>query len=137
MKRTINKIKKLIKKKKLENKVYLKGNVDNIEDYLSTSKLFLLTSRYEGMPNALIEALTLKIPCISTNSSPIISDIIINDKNGYIVNNKKDMINKINYILNNPDILNKFSNNSNKIKIKYNKQKIINQWIKVIESFKM
>ena len=127
------KINKLIKRKHLENKVILKGNVDNIENMVSKSKLFILGSRYEGMPNCLMEALSLGIPCISTNSSPVIEEIIINNKNGYIVNNKKDFINKINYLLDNKDILNKFHNYSYKIRDIYNKEQVLKKWDYIIE----
>ncbi len=127
------KINKYIKKKKLENKVILKGNIDDIETQIASSKLFILGSIYEGMPNSLIEALSLGIPSISTNSTPVIEDIIINNKNGFIVDNKKEFIDKINYLLNNKDLLNKFHNYSYKIRSIYNKKNIINSWYKIIE----
>lgn len=129
------KINKMIKRYHLQNRVYLKGNVNNIQDELVKSKLFILTSIYEGMPNALLEALSLKIPSISTNSSEVLEDIIINNKNGFIVNSKKELINKINYLLNNNDLLNKFSKNNYYIKKKYNKSKIIKKWYNVIEKY--
>lgn len=130
-----NKILKLIKRKKLQDKVFLKGNIDNIEDELCKAKLFILGSHYEGMPNSLIEALSLGIPSISSNSSPVISEIIINNKNGFIANDKTEFINKINYLINNPNILNKFSHNAYKIRNIYNKNNVINKWYSIIDKF--
>ncbi len=57
----------LIKELKLENSVFLRGNIDNVQDILAESKLFVLTSDYEGMPNTLMEAMTVGVPVISTD----------------------------------------------------------------------
>lgn len=49
------------------DKVELRGRIENVEKVLSESLLFLLTSDYEGLPNALMEAIAVGIPCISTD----------------------------------------------------------------------
>lgn len=56
-----------IVQKGLEERVFLPGNVSNVNEILASAKLFVLTSDYEGMPNALMEALAVGIPCISTD----------------------------------------------------------------------
>jgi glycosyltransferase involved in cell wall biosynthesis len=43
------------------------GSVQNISSYLKGSDLFVLSSRSEGMSNALLEAMSYGIPCIATN----------------------------------------------------------------------
>jgi glycosyltransferase involved in cell wall biosynthesis len=57
----------LIKEKGLENKVILKGKIDDVENVIDKAKMFVLSSDYEGMPNALMEAMALGLPCISTD----------------------------------------------------------------------
>ena len=51
----------------LEERVFLQGNTDRIEQILATASLFVLTSDYEGMPNALMEAMAVGTPAISTD----------------------------------------------------------------------
>ena len=52
---------------KLDNKIFFKGVVNNIKDEIYKAGMFVLSSNFEGMPNALMEALTMGIPCISTD----------------------------------------------------------------------
>lgn len=61
------KLEKQIKDKKLEDRVFLPGDIKNVETILSKAALFVLPSDYEGMPNALMEAMAVGVPCISTD----------------------------------------------------------------------
>lgn len=56
-----------IQKAGLEEKIVIKGNTDTIRDDVGQASLFVLPSLYEGMPNALIEAMALGVPCVATD----------------------------------------------------------------------
>lgn len=47
--------------------VFLMGRTDDVPSVLAEAKLFVLSSNYEGMPNALMEAMAAGVPCISTD----------------------------------------------------------------------
>lgn len=51
----------------IEQKVKLPGNDANVLEKIRDAGIFVLSSNYEGMPNALIEAMALGIPSISTD----------------------------------------------------------------------
>lgn len=87
----------LIKKLKIEDKVFLLGHRDNVYDYYKNSDLFVLSSYYEGMPNALIEAIACKCPSISTNIKTGPQEILLDGKGGDLVelNNVIELKNKI------------------------------------------
>lgn len=76
---------KLVKKSKLENFVLFKGFIDNPYIYYNYSDLFVLSSRWEGLPNVIIENLYLEKPIIATNCIKYLSRLINNGKNGFIV----------------------------------------------------
>ncbi len=79
----------LIQKLQNFNASYFKfvGHIRNrrqIMQYLKQSKIFVLSSRTEGMPNALMEALTLGRPCIATNVGAV-GELIKNEQTGLLI----------------------------------------------------
>ena len=75
-----------IQKKNMQNCVFLPGAKTGIQDYIRKASLFVLSSDYEGLPNALIEAMAIGLPCISTDCSPGgARELIQNGKNGLLV----------------------------------------------------
>ena len=88
------KIENFIKKNKLNKKVTLLSEIDNPYKYLSKFDLFILSSKYEGLPNVLLECLVLKIPIISTNCPTGPYEILNGNKYGSLfkVNNHKELL---------------------------------------------
>ena len=68
----------------LQNYVNFKGFCDNVHEKIKDAEIFVLSSNFEGMPNALMEAMMMGLPCISTNCSSL-PEIIDNEKNGILV----------------------------------------------------
>jgi len=59
-----NELKQLINQKNLKDNVCLLGFQENPYKWLKHSDLFIMASKHEGMPNVLIEALTLEVPVL-------------------------------------------------------------------------
>ena len=57
----------LVSELKLEGRVRLPGATKDVAGVLSTAKVFVLSSDFEGMPNSLMEALAVGVPSISTD----------------------------------------------------------------------
>jgi len=75
----------LIKKLNLLNKTIIINKILNPYPYIKKSNLLILTSKYEGMGNILVEAITLNKPVISTNCNAGPSEILLNGKGGELV----------------------------------------------------
>jgi len=74
-----------IKKFSLEGRVILKGNVSNVDDYYKSSSIFVLTSRFEGLPMTLLETKPFKLPVVSFDIKTGPKECIIDKKNGYLI----------------------------------------------------
>lgn len=79
------KLKKLAKNLDVHQKVIFKGWIKNTTPYLKSSKLFVLSSIYEGLGNVLIDAINYDTPCISTNCHSGPNEILLKGKGGYLV----------------------------------------------------
>lgn len=126
-----NIIRELINKHNLENQVVLHGRVDNVISKISDSKVLILTSDFEGIPNAVLEALSIGVPVVSTDYSPGgIRNLIEDGKNGYVVK-RGDYVaiaEKVNEILNNDLLGRTMSENARSILTTYSENYIILKW---------
>ena len=75
----------LIKELSLESCVLLPGFVTNPYACLARARLFVLSSRWEGLPTVLIEALALGVPVVATDCMSGPREILDNGKHGPLV----------------------------------------------------
>lgn len=77
-------IENYINKSNLVGKVLLKGRCNELQHVYNKAKIFVLTSDYEGMSNAMIEALYVGLPVVTTAVSGT-EELIVNGENGIVV----------------------------------------------------
>ena len=93
---------KLTESLDIANRVLFPGFVEDIKDRIQDASLFVLSSDYEGIPNALMEAMALGLPCIATNCGGGGAKLLIQDgKNGLLVpvNDTETMAQAMHHIL--------------------------------------
>lgn len=76
---------KSINEKQLQKNITMLGFRSNPYPFIKYADVVLLCSKWEGMPNVVIESLFLNTPVISTLSTPVLNDLIIHGTNGYLV----------------------------------------------------
>lgn len=128
---------KLINKLGIQSKIQFVGKDNNWHTKYYSAGMFILTSDYEGMPNALLEAAALQIPCISTNcptGGP--KEILEDGKKGILIKTKhyECLAEQMKKLSSDKALCNKLSDNCSDIKEKYNPQKISNEWMSYIKS---
>ncbi len=95
----------------LQDKIVLRGKVDNPYKYYKGHDLFILPSRYEAFGLVIVESLTLKVPVLATENDAT-SKIIDNKINGLIVrNNDQSLYEGLKYLLINRDVVDAFIEN--------------------------
>lgn len=115
----------------LNNKVLFMGYSSNPTRDISNSRMFVLTSDYEGIPNALIEAMSIGLPVISTDCSPGGARMLIEDGvNGLLVKTGDPMAvaEAIIKYIENSDFARQCGTAARKIKDKLSPDVIIKQW---------
>jgi glycosyltransferase involved in cell wall biosynthesis len=122
-------------KSKIQDKVFLPGRSENIIDELNKSKIFCLSSIYEGMSNALVEAICVGLPIVTTKVSGT-EELIKNGENGFIVNigDKESMAKALTKIIEDENLQNQFAEKNKAQAIKFETNTIVNQWEDLVNS---
>lgn len=74
-----------IYKNDLDGYLFLMEPVKDIQTVYKNSSIYVMTSRFEGLPMVLIEAQSYGIPIVSYNCPEGPSEVIINEKNGFLI----------------------------------------------------
>lgn len=83
---TLPELKRQVEELQLTDKVFFMGRRSDIAEQIRQSRIYVLTSNYEGMPNALLEAMALGLACISTDcpcGGP--REVITDGENGLLI----------------------------------------------------
>ena len=126
----------MIKDFEMEEKNFLPGRLKNISDYYNDAKIFAFTSLYEGFPNALIEAMHMGLPSISTDCPTGPSELISDGINGFLVELGDDKVftEKLNRLVENVDLRKEFSELGSNAVQRFSVQNVVREWEKIISA---
>lgn len=126
----------LISKYNLGKQVFLLGNKDDIYEYYNRASIFVLSSRYEGFPNVLAEAMAYGCSCIAFDCKTGPSDIIEDNVNGVLVpDGKIDLLAKgIEKVLNDVELRKQFFVKALQIREELQLEKIVKEWNEYFET---
>ena len=105
-------------------------------EVLKSSQVLVLPSRIESVPQSILEAFYLKIPVIATDVGGV-HEIVSNNKTGLLVtpNNSKELLEKINYLLNDIDLCNRLANNAHEFVMKnFSWEVLLPKYLKLYEN---
>ena len=122
-----------IKEKNLSNVIELKGNVSNVFEYLANADIFVLSSEYEGLSLATMEAMASSLPIVSLNVGGM-KDLI--SDNGFLVS-KGDVdtfVKKIIILSRSMELRKIMGNKSVEYVKKYDKKEMRNSYLELYRS---
>lgn len=129
-------LKSIVENKSIGNKVYFKGITNNATSELLSADIFLITSDYEGVPNALLEAMAIGMPVISTDCSPGGAKFLIKDhQNGLLVSrgDAQSISKALDEYVNNLSLMNKCATNAGNITDLFSPEKVFIMWKNYID----
>lgn len=120
-------------------KIKFMGKTDNVVSACQNASLFVLSSDSEGIPNALLEAMSLGVPCVSTDCRPGGAALLIRDhSNGLLVerSNPKALADAMAFMLSNPGKAEAMGKQATRVSIDFSEEAIANQWLNFINGIK-
>jgi len=132
-----DKIQDIIDAHELSKAVFLRGRTDSVEQEIFNARAFVITSDYEGIPNALIEAMLVGVPSVATDCSPGGARLLVeNYENGIVVSRGDSLAlaDSLLKVVENEELSNKFSSNSPLIVEKFSERQISKAWLNCFEN---
>lgn len=127
---------KLILKLNLENNIIVHDFTDDVGKIYDTASLAVLTSKFEGFSNFLLESISHGCPVVSYDIEYGPSDLIDDNINGFLVepNNEEEMARKINQLFSNQEKLEDMSRASYMKSEQFNSEIVVEKWINLFET---
>lgn len=124
-----------IKAKGLEENVILKGRCNSLGDVLPQAEIFAMSSNYEGMSNALIEAMYVGVPVVTTAVSGT-KELIEDGTNGFVVpiGDEKSLAEALMKLVENKALREQFAEKGVDIIKKVHPSMIFKQWKTIIKN---
>lgn len=120
----------------LETKVELKGKCNNLQQIMPRAAAFVMSSDYEGMSNAMLEAMYVGLPVVSTAVSGA-NELIADNVNGYLValNDRRGFASALKRIAASPDSALAMGKAASDIGKSISPERIIAQWRELIGQY--
>ena len=120
----------------LEGRLILKGRVKDVDGCLRRSRIYVMTSRYEGLGICLLEAKAHGLPCVAFDVPTGPAELIADGTNGYLIPafSCDGMAEKISRLIEDAELRERFSLNAGVGTEKYRPDFVLAQWNQVIES---
>lgn len=118
-----------------ENFIHIIPSQKNIHTLIKDYSMFVSSSDFEGMSNSMLEAMAIGLPCVCTDCPAGGARAVIKDgENGLLtpVGDSHALYLAMKKIAQNPELANKLSQNSVKIRETQSVDKIIEEWMKLI-----
>lgn len=116
------------------DRVHFLGHLKDFASILGESEIFVLPSYHEGFPNALLEAMSVPLACVSSDCVAGPSDIIVQGVNGLLVKpgDVEELAKAIELLINDPALRYSLAKEAYKVRERFDFEKIAGEYLKFI-----
>lgn len=132
----VNKLRIMAEELGINSNIGFYKSIKNIEEKYLESSIYIMTSRTEGFPMTLLEAMASGLPCVAYDCPCGPRAIIIDGKTGFLIEdgNIDFFIEKLSVLIQNKQLRIELGLNAKKSVANYNIDKIMNQWRDLLEN---
>ena len=130
-------LKEYVSSLKLEESIYILPPAADVHQRVKDCAMFVSSSDFEGLSNSMIEAMAIGLPCVCTDClGGGAREVIQNEENGLVVPIKdvEALYHGMKRMIENPELAKSCGEKAAKIREEQSVEKIVDQWIEVIES---
>ena len=126
-------LRKLAQELGVGDRVIFHGNVPDIHEQIADAGIFVLSSNVEGMSNALLEAMMMGLPCISTNCTGS-KEVIHDGDNGLLVEmgNVQALTDAMAYMADHPEEADRMRRKAMQTAEAFRKEKVTLEWERLV-----
>ena len=124
----------IVESLEMQGRVLLPGRTEHVIEELRKSKIFCMSSDYEGMSNSMIEAICVGLPIITTDVSGV-KELVEVGVNGFVVpfGDVDKLSTSFEKLMNSGQLINDFSKSSYAKRELFKIDSIVGQWEKLIQ----
>jgi len=120
----------------LDGRVAFPGAVGNVGDWFATADAYVMTSRCEGFPNTLLEALACGVPSLAVDCMTGPRDLIETEVNGLLVpqDDPAALVARLDRLMGDPDLRTRLAKRAVSVRTTYAVERIAEQWEELFRS---
>ncbi len=126
-------LEELVRNSRCADRIHLPGLTCNVEKELQSGEIFVLSSDFEGLSNALLEAMSAGLPCISTMCAGS-REVIRNGVSGILVpiGNQEALEEAIQQLIDHKELRERLSQGALRESVRFTMENVVAEWDRLI-----
>lgn len=120
------------------DRIHFPGMVGNISDWYEQAEIFALSSRYEGYPNVLMEAMAAGCACIAFDCDTGPADVVSTEVDGLLVKPEDTgaLSAGLKRLMEDPGLRSRLAENAVEVRARYAEERVFEQWLNLLEKLR-